>query len=36
MEVGRCLCLIPIFVMGSDNFDINQYISSKEILKELI
>ena len=27
MEVGGCLCLIPIFVMGSDKFDINQYIS---------
>ena len=27
MEVRRCLCLIPVFVMGSDKFDINQYIS---------
>ena len=27
MEVRGCLCLIPVFVMGSDKFDINQYIS---------
>lgn len=27
MEVGGCLCLIPIFIMGSDNLDINQHIS---------
>ncbi len=27
MEIGGCLCLIPVFVMGSGNFDINQYIS---------
>ncbi len=27
MEVGGCLCLIPVFVMGSDTFDINQYFS---------
>ena len=27
MEVGGCLCLIPVFIMGSDKFDINQYIS---------
>lgn len=27
MEVGGCLCLIPVFVMGSDRFDINQYFS---------
>ena len=27
IEVGGCLCLIPIFAMGSDKFDINQYIS---------
>lgn len=27
MEVGGCMCLIPIFVLGSDKFDINQYIS---------
>lgn len=25
MEVGGCLCLIPIFVRGNDKFDINQY-----------
>lgn len=27
MEIGGCLCLIPVFVMGGDQFDINQYIS---------
>ncbi len=27
MEIGGCLCLIPISVMGSDKFDINQYFS---------
>ena len=27
MEVGGCLCLIPIFIMGSDKFDTNQYFS---------
>ena len=27
MEVGGCLCLIPVFIMGSDQFDINQYFS---------
>lgn len=27
MEIGGCLCLIPIFIMGSDKFDINQYFS---------
>ena len=27
IEVGGCLCLIPIFAIGSDKFDINQYIS---------
>lgn len=27
MEVGGCLCFIPVFVMGSDTFDINQYFS---------
>ena len=27
MEVGGCLCLIPVFMMGSDTFDINQYFS---------
>lgn len=27
MEVGGCLCLIPVFIMGSDKFDINQYFS---------
>ncbi len=27
MEIGGCLCLIPIFVMGNDKFDVNQYFS---------
>ena len=27
MEIGGCLCLIPIFAMGSDRFDVNQFIS---------
>ena len=27
MEVGGCLSLIPIFIMGSNEFDINQYFS---------
>ncbi len=27
MEIGGCLCLIPIFIMGTDKFDINQYFS---------
>lgn len=27
MEIGGCLCLIPVFVMGNDKFDINQYVS---------
>lgn len=27
MEVGGCLCLIPIFITGSDAFDANQYLS---------
>ncbi len=27
MEIGGCLCLIPIFIIGSDKFDINQYFS---------
>ena len=26
MEIGGCLALIPVFVIGSDKFDINQYI----------
>ena len=24
MEIGGCLALIPVFVIGSDKFDINQ------------
>ncbi|MEE1016122.1 MAG: DUF2127 domain-containing protein [Ruminococcus sp.] len=27
MEIGGCLSLIPIFIMGSDKFDVNQYFS---------
>lgn len=27
MEVGGCLALIPVLVLGSDKFDINQYMS---------
>lgn len=27
MEIGGCMCLIPIFVLGSDRFEINQYFS---------
>lgn len=27
MEIGGCFCLIPIFILGADKFDINQYIS---------
>lgn len=27
MEVGGCLSLIPILIMGGDEFDMNQYIS---------
>ena len=27
MEIGGCLCLIPIFFIDSDKFDITQYFS---------
>lgn len=27
MEIGGCLCLVPVFVLGRDQFDINQYFS---------
>lgn len=27
MEIGGCLCLIPVFIMGQDKFDPNQYFS---------
>lgn len=27
MEIGGCLCLIPVFIMGSNKFDINKYFS---------
>lgn len=27
MEIGGCFCLIPIFVLGANKFDINEYIS---------
>lgn len=27
MEIGGCLCLIPVFILGQDKFDLNQYFS---------
>ena len=27
MEIGGCFCLIPIFILGADQFNINEYIS---------
>ena len=27
MEIGGCLCLIPVFILGSGQADINQYVS---------
>ena len=27
MEIGGCLCLLPVFILGSDRFDINQFFS---------
>lgn len=27
MEIGGCFCLIPIFILGADKFNINEYIS---------
>ena len=27
MEVGGCVCLIPVFIIGSDKFVINQHLS---------
>ncbi len=27
MEIGGCLCLIPVFILGNEKFDINQYFS---------
>lgn len=27
MEIGGCLCLIPVFILGKEKFDINQYFS---------
>ena len=42
MEIGGCLALIPVFVIGSDKFDINQYISfivpyfkDKQLMKKI-
>ena len=26
MEIGGCFCLIPIFILGADKFNINEYI----------
>ena len=27
MEIGGCFCLIPIFILAADKFNINEYIS---------
>ncbi|MDE6107195.1 MAG: DUF2127 domain-containing protein [Oscillospiraceae bacterium] len=27
MEIGGCLCLVPVFIWGSNQFDFNQYVS---------
>ena len=27
MEIGGCLCLIPVLLMGTDAFDVSQYFS---------
>ena len=27
MEIGGCFCLIPIFILGADTFNLNEYIS---------
>lgn len=27
MEIGGCLCLVPVFILGRDQFGINQYFS---------
>ena len=27
MEIGGCFCLFPIFILGADKFNINEYIS---------
>ena len=27
MEIGGCLSLVPVFIMGDDKFDINSYFS---------
>lgn len=27
MEIGGCLCLIPVFILGSDKFNMKQYFS---------
>ena len=27
MEIGGCFCLIPVFILGADKFDINEYFS---------
>lgn len=27
MEIGGCICIIPIFIIGSDKLNINQYFS---------
>lgn len=27
MEIGGCFCLIPVFILDADKFDINEYFS---------
>ena len=27
IEIGGCFCLIPVFILGADRFDINEYFS---------
>ena len=27
MEIGGCLCLVPVFILGGNQFDVDQYFS---------
>lgn len=27
MEIGGCLCLVPVFILGGNPFDVDQYFS---------
>ena len=27
MEIGGCLCLVPVFILGDNQFNIEQYVS---------